>query len=160
MLTHATLEQLAGAGIVDLYLVDGLPLWEASHSPQHQLAIDAIRTSLQPGGDCAGINYYRVDLRLGERTLLCPDIAIYAAEPVVTDAAVTTVPVAIIEVLHADYIAKDRALVPVYLRAGVLDVLLFDPESGGITHYSGKLAREYQAPLTLRLECGCWVTIA
>jgi hypothetical protein len=62
-------------------------------------------------------------------------------------------------VLHPDYIAKNRALVPVYLREGVQDVVLFDPESGGITHYSGKLAREYRTPLTLRLECGCQLTI-
>jgi hypothetical protein len=150
---------MASAGVVDLYLVDGLPRWEASHSPRHQLAIDAVRAGLQPGAHCPGAIYYRVDLRLGEHTLLCPDLAIYAAELANEDAAVTTVPVAVIEVLHPDSIAKNRALVPVYLREGVLDVVLFDPESGGITHYSGKLAMEYRAPLRLQLSCGWQLTI-
>src|SRR5262249_18299712 len=155
MLDHHALEDLAQNGRVDLYLVEGLPLWEASRTPRHQIAIDRIRQSIQPGADCAGYHLYNTWLRLGARTLVSPDIAIYPVVPPAADVALTIVPVAVVEVLHPDYVAKDRALVPIYLAAGVLDVILFDEETGDITHYSTKLARELIAPQTILLTCGC-----
>jgi hypothetical protein len=159
MLDHEALQELAHNGRVDLYLVEGLPVWEASRIPRHQIAIDRIRQSIQPGAGCAGYHLYNAWLRLGARTLISPDIAIYPVVPPAADVALTIVPVAVVEVLHPDYVAKDRALVPVYLAAGVLDIILFNEETGGIMHYSMKLARELISPQTIVLTCGCQITI-
>jgi hypothetical protein len=74
MLDHAALLALAGSPAVDLYLADGLPLWEASRTWHHQHAIDRIRKTITPGGDCAGYDLTNTWLTLGPRTLVSPDM--------------------------------------------------------------------------------------
>jgi Uma2 family endonuclease len=170
MIDHAELERLVAEGRVKLMIVEGRPIWEAWPGPAHQMTINNIRKTIQAGGDeCVCYDLRDTDLRLspeGRRpSLLRPDIAIYCTEPPDSDDALELVPAAVIEVVSPDSVVKDlEELPPAYLRAGVHDVIVFDPAAQAILWFDQDTGsanpRRLLAPHTMTLRCGCTVMIA
>ena len=56
--------------------------------------------------------------------------------------------------------AKDVQIgAPFYLAQGVRDVVLFDPDSGEVTHLRSGEERRLASPAEIELACGCLVTV-
>lgn len=168
-LTEQTLDDLiADRAIRLLVLANGKRLWEASPSPLHQMVIDDIRATIRPVGSepatpapCGCHHIADVYVRLPDTSLVRPDIAIFCAPPPRQRQALHVVPAAVIEIISPNYEAKDTEdLPPVYLANGVQDVLVVDPEQQTVLHFTAAGQTPYVVPLTLRLRCGCRVTIA
>jgi Uma2 family endonuclease len=88
------------------------------------------------------------------------DIAIFCERPSETDAAVTAIPEAVIEIISRGYEKKDLELgPPFYLSQGVKDVFVFDPYTEVVRHFASAADQTYPSPYTLTLQCGCQVTI-
>jgi Uma2 family endonuclease len=69
------------------------------------------------------------------------------------------VPRAVIEVLSKGYERKDLEIgPPFYLKHGVQDVMVYDPESKKTRHFTAAGQRDYGDGVTLSLQCGCEVT--
>jgi hypothetical protein len=45
------------------------------------------------------------------------------------------------------------------LAQGVKDLVVFNPYTKQVLHFDTNGKREYQAPVTLSLQCGCDVTV-
>jgi Uma2 family endonuclease len=89
-----------------------------------------------------------------------PDIAVFCRSPEEQDEAVTLVPEAVIEIVSKGYEAKDLAQgVPFYLSQGVKDVIVFDPYTTEVRHFTGNRERTSNSPVDFRLECGCICTV-
>jgi Uma2 family endonuclease len=170
MIDHAELERLVAEGRVKLLIVEGKPIWEAWPGPAHQMTIDNIRKTIQAtGAACMCYDLRDTDLRLSPKgrqpSLVRPDIAIYCAEPPDSDYALKLVPAAVIEVVSPASDVKDlEELPPAYLRAGVRDVIVFDPQAQAISWFDQDTGianpRRLVAPQAMTLRCGCTVTIA
>ena len=174
MIDEVQLEQLAVEGDVRLLVVEGRHIWEASPSPAHQMIVDDIRATIQPahtsgsGGDCGCYHLADTNLTLTPKkhkhSQVRPDIAIYCERPPRQQTALRIVPAAVIEVVSPRYEEKDlEALPPAYLHAGVLDVLVYEPQTQAITWWDQEGGveepRRLTAPQTITLRCGCQVTI-
>jgi len=148
---------------VRLEIVDGLPTWEALPNLTHQETIDRLRQTLTPGdhsGECACLHYSDLHIKFPDGSDKRPDISIFCHRPSETDSAVTEVPQAVIEVLSKGYEKKDLELgPPFYLRHGVQDVIVYDPSSKIARHFTATGQCEYESSITLRLQCGCQVTL-
>ena len=145
---------------VRLEIVGGLPLWEFSPAPRHQIAIDRIRASLKRGGasepGCACVHLSDVYVSFPDGSLKRPDVSIFCREPDEQDEAVTLVPEAVIEVVSAGYEAKDIEIGPrFYLSQGVKDVVVFDPHTLLVLHVRRDSVTRQVSPVTIDLECGC-----
>ena len=148
-----------------LEIAGGIPTWEAFPSARHQNHSFRIQSSIRPTDgyitDCACVHLADVYVRFPDGSLKRPDIAIFCREPSEQTEAVTMLPEAVIEILSPGYEAKDLSIgVPFYLRSGVKDVLVLDPETGGVTHFRpGYSEARHVSPVALTLTCGCQVTI-
>jgi hypothetical protein len=154
------LVQLGDAQGVKLEVVRGVGIWEALPTKRHQGAIFRIQSSIQPTPgrtDCGCVHYSDVLVRFAADTYKRPDIAIWCREPAEDDAAITLIPVAVIEIISLGYEAKDQQSPPIYLASGVQDVVIMDPRTGSVTHYWADGQAAYQTPVTLDLQCGCQV---
>ncbi len=175
MIDEVELEQLVAEGDVRLLIVEGRHIWEASPSPAHQMIVDDIRASIRPaekrgsGGGCGCYHLADTNLTLTPRrrkhSQVRPDIAIYCERPPRQQTALRIVPAAVIEIVSPRYEEKDlETLPPAYLHAGVLDVLVYDPQTQAITWFDQQGGVEepqhLTAPQTITLHCGCQVTIA
>ena len=156
-LLHA--EQLG----VRLEIVGVLPIWEAQPLYRHQKAVDRIRASIQPAEAataCGCIHAADVYVSFPDGSLKRPDIAIFCREPDESDEAIRLVPEAVIEVISKGYEYKDLELgPPFYLAQGVKDIVVFNPQTLVVLHVRRDGACHAVSPVTLRLECGCVVTI-
>jgi Uma2 family endonuclease len=149
---------------VRLEIIAGLPVWEALPNLTHQKAIDRIRGSFARShtavGGCECLHYADLHIKFPDGSDKRPDIAIFCHEPTETESAVTEVPEAVIEVLSKGYEKKDLELgPPFYLGQGVKDVVVYDPYTNAIKHFDAKGEHLLQSPATLRLKCGCQVTV-
>jgi hypothetical protein len=174
MIDEIKLEQLAVEGDVRLLVVEGRHIWEASPSPAHQMIVDDIRATIQSahtsgsGGDCGSYHLADTNLTLTpekrKHSQVRPDIAIYGERPPRQQTALRLVPAAVIEIVSPRYEEKDlEALPPAYLHAGVLDVLVYEPQTQVITWWDQEGGeqepRRLTAPQTITLRCGCQMTI-
>lgn len=153
-------EQLLLDGAVRLEVTGGVPTWEAFPGLRHQVAIDLIRASIEPlqagSSGCACLHFADVAIRFPDGSFKRPDSAIYRSKPIMQDEALTELPCAVIEVISPGYEFKDTTLnPPFYLSQGLLDVVVVEPCTGEVAHYSGGVVANYIAPTTLSLQCGC-----
>ncbi len=150
---------------VRLEIIQGIPVWEAHPNLTHQKAIDQIRQTIKlsvqtNGKKCDCVHYADLHIRFPDGSNKRPDIAIFCSEPTETESAVTQVPEAVIEIISRGYETKDLQLgPPFYLGEGVKDVIVYDPYTHEIRHYEEAGQHTYQSPITLRLHCGCEVTV-
>jgi Uma2 family endonuclease len=149
---------------VRLEVVGGLPVWEASPNLTHQKAIDRIRAAFTrseaDGTTCQCLHYADLHIKFPDGSDKRPDIAVFCREPTETEAAVTDVPEAVIEILSKGYEKKDLELgPPFYLAQGVKDVVVFDPYTNVIKRFDADGERELHSPATLTLHCGCQVSV-
>lgn len=150
---------------VKLEMVGGIPVWEAFPSYRHQNHVVRVLNSIKPvanaDGGCGCVHALDVYIRFPDGSLKRPDIAIFCDVPEEQTTAITMLPEAVIEIVSPGYEAKDLSIgVPFYLRSGVKDILVFDPDTGEIRHFRpGHSEARHATPTTLTLSCGCQVTI-
>ena len=99
-------------------------------------------------------------LAFADGSLARPDISIFCRIPDEENSAVTLLLEAVIEVISKDYEAKDYDVgVPFYLKAGIKDVITFDPRTREVRHYRPDGIARYTSPREIGLECGCLCTV-
>jgi Uma2 family endonuclease len=162
------LERLIENGLIKLEITGGIPTWEALPASRHQKAAKRIEESIQPlpGSSCGCYSLADTYISFPDGSLKRPDISIFCDEPPDSDEALEVIPVAVIEIVSPDKESARKDLElnpPVYLPAGVLDVIAFDPRTKHITWWDTDTGveepRQMLAPQTLTLRCGCQVTI-
>src|SRR5262245_26271837 len=130
-ITVAQLEQLVERSMIKLEITGGIATWEASPSSRHQKAVQRIERSIQraPHNSRGCFTLLDTSISFPNGDLKRPDIGIFCDEPPDTDEALEMIPAAVIEVISADPISAKKDLElnpPVYLGAGVQDVIAFD----------------------------------
>lgn len=149
---------------IRLEIMDGMTAWEAHPRFRHQSAIDRIRATIKRVEDtanrCECIHVADVTFRFPNNSIKTPDIAILCAEPAEQDTAVRAIPEAVVEVLSRGSKRKDLELgVPFYLKYGVKDVIVVNPETGNIAHHRDGSVKQFKSPAELHLLCGCTITV-
>lgn len=157
-------DQLLLDGAIRLEITEGVPTWEAFPGLRHQIVIDHIRASITPmpksDTSCACVHFTDVSIRFPDGSFKRPDIAIFCSKPPIQDEALTVLPCAVVEVISPGYEHKDVSLnPPFYLSQGLLDVVIVEPRTGEVKHYSGSQVAVYDAPTILELQCGCRCTV-
>lgn len=160
MTTKLLEDQFCGLDQIGIRLerVGGLTLWEAQPVVKHQLAVDRIRGSIRKleASGCGCVHLADISVQFTDGSQKRPDVAIFCRVPDEDESAVTLLPEAVIEVISKDYEAKDYEIgVPFYLKAGVKDVITFDPRTGEVRHYRNAGKANFVSPAQLSLECGC-----
>ncbi|MBK9712009.1 MAG: Uma2 family endonuclease [Kouleothrix sp.] len=173
-MTTTTIEDLivqtdASGAPVRLEYVCGRLKVEASPASRHQMTAKATLASLQRmagrGDGCAYYSLQDVLIRFPDpdQSLKRPDIAIFCAQPPLSDEALELLPAAVVEILSLGYEDKDLGAdgAPFYLACGVADVLVVDPRSGRALHYRAGMGGPVtlHTPATVDLACGCRVTV-
>jgi Uma2 family endonuclease len=133
------------------------------------MTIDDIRRTIQADDEeCVCYDLPDTDLLLSPQgwqpSLVRPDIAIYCEKPPASNRALELVPAAVIEVVSPDSVVKDlEELPPAYLRAGVRDVIVFDPAAQAVIWFDQDTGsanpRRLFAPQALTLRCACTLMI-
>lgn len=163
-----TAVRLGEASGIKLEIVGGIPVWEALPSYRHQNHVFRIQSSIRSVTSsgavsigCLCVHVSDIYVRFPDGSLKRPDIAVFCTEPEQQAEAVTLLPEAVIEIISPGYEAKDLSIgVPFYLRSGIKDILVFDPETGEIRHFRPGYGEDrYITPVTLTLACGCAVTV-
>jgi Uma2 family endonuclease len=147
---------------VKLEIAGGLAIWEASPIYKHQKAIDRIRESLNrlDTNKCECIDVTDVYVSFPDGSLKRPDISVFCSEPIEDEEAITQVPEAVIEVISKNYEAKDLEISPpIYLANGVKDVVVFNPYTMEVTHFTQNGKTIHQSPILIELACGCSYTV-
>lgn len=149
-----------------LEIVRGLAIWEAQPVYRHQKESIRIYQSIKPlasdgPNPCGCVPALDVSVRFPDGSHKRPDISVFCREPDELDTEVTLLPEAVIEVLSADYHAKDLLIgVPYYQQIGIKDIVVFDPRTGEVRHWQqGQPERTYTSPETLIFLCGCAATV-
>ncbi len=153
-------DQLLRDSAIRLEITNGVPTWEAFPGLRHQIVIDRIRASIspahQPSAGCGCFHYSDVSIRFPDGSFKRPDIAIFCSRPPVQDEALTVLPCAVIEIISPNYEYKDVSLnPPFYLSQGLLDVIIVNPHTGEVVHYSGTHVANHNAPCAIEMQCGC-----
>lgn len=145
---------------IRLSIIGGVPVWEPPPSLRHQMVVRRIENSITSRGGATVFHAADVNTRFADGSHLRSDISIWTDEPE-QDTEVTLQPEAVVEIISKDYAAKDLVIgVPFYLRVGIPDVLVFDPETNTVRQWrNGGNEESYLSPVTLELLCGCSITI-
>ncbi len=149
---------------IRLEVVDGMPIWEAHPRYRHQSEIDRIRESIHvnpaKAGSCECIHVSDLTIRFPDGSIKTPDISVFCRKPAEQDKAVRVLPEAVIEVLSKRSKRKDLEFgVPFYLREGVKDVIVLNPDTGNVAHHRHDRVRESSSPVAVEFECGCVCTV-
>ena len=155
------LERADDAG-VKLEITGGIPTWEAFPGMRHQKTIGRIFISVErlAASECACFQVLDAYIRFPDGSLKRPDIAIFCEEPPDIDEAYPKIPEAVLEVLSEGFEKKDIEIgAPFYLEQGVKDVILFDPRTQEVTHRRRHETKNHNSPVTIKLECGCKITV-
>jgi Uma2 family endonuclease len=162
--THLA-EQAQEAGI-KIELSAGRGTWEAFPGLRHQKALVRIEHSIEAqtaDGTRSRCGCFAVPdtyIRLPDGSLKRPDLAVFCHEPPDIDEAYDVVPGAVIEIVSKDYEEKDFTdNPPLYLKNGVLDVVIFDPRTKQVHHHRKDGMTEHVSPVTLDLQMGCRITV-
>ena len=151
---------------IKLEIVSGLTSWEAFPAKRHQKAVFRIQQtihridrSIKPSADdspCGCFHYSDIYIRFPDGSIKRPDISIFCTDPEEEIEAIEQVPDAVIEVISKGYEAKDNDIGRLfYLAQGIKDVIIFDPETGFVTHSRRDGNKRHVSPVTIVLECGC-----
>lgn len=149
---------------VKLEMVNGIPVWEAFPVYRHQQKTLEVQLSILNGakdsGDCACISVADLTIRFPDGSIKRPDISIFCRKPPEEDSVCTLVPEAVIEILSKGYERKDTEIsLPFYLSFKIPDIVIFDPETGRVSHYHDDRLDEYESPVDIVFRCGCQATI-
>jgi len=140
----------------------GFPI-EAAPGVQHQKSLAQIFTSGNParqGSTCDSIRVMDILIRLPDGFIKRPDLAIFCHEPSEKEGLVHQVPAAVVEITSPGYERKDLEFgPPIYLRNGVLDVLVLDRRSGEVHHWTPTSHTRGISPKEFSLACGCQITV-
>ena len=160
------LTRLANDAGVRLEIVRGITTWEAQPVYRHQRVVRQIDQSIRPlasdgANACACIVVQDVSIRFPDGSHKRPDISVFCREPDELDSEVTLLPEAVIEVLSAEYEARDLLIgIPFYQQVGVKDIVVLDPRTGEMRHWQqGQPERAYASPVSLTFLCGCMATV-
>lgn len=153
-------DRLLRDSAIRLEITNGVPTWEAFPGSRHQIVIDFIRASIdalqQSHTGCACAHLTDVSIRFPDGSFKRPDIAIFCSRPPVQDEALTVLPCAVVEIISPNYEYKDVSLnPPFYLSQGLLDVIIVDPRTGQVVHYSATQVANHNAPCAIEMQCGC-----
>jgi Uma2 family endonuclease len=153
----------ADAMNVRLEIVRGLPIWEASPVLGHQIEIDRIRASItaQANSGCACFHTADVIFKFPDGSFKRPDIAILCETPDRSEffSALERIPEAVVEVISEGYERKDEAAPEFYLSSGVKDVMILNPRSLEVFHYTAHSLAKFVSPASIQLECGCLIEV-
>lgn len=164
----AQFERLIEHGLIKLEITGGIATWEAPPASRHQKAVHRIERSVQRAAhdSCGCFALLDTYISFPNSDLKRPDIAIYCDEPPDSDEALEMIPAAVIEVVSADPISAKKDLElnpPIYLGAGVQDIIVFDPRTRQMSWWDVDTGveepQQLMAPQTIALRCGCHVTI-
>lgn len=158
------LQSAESAGI-RLEMVGGVPYWEAMPGRRHHDALMGIRDRLvaerQATERCGCHAYVELLVRFPDGSLKTPDLSLFCDHPEEEEGPVSKVPDAVLEVVSPGYERKDLEIgPPFYLAQGVRDVVVFDPRTIQIWHFTAAGREESLAPTRVRLACGCAFPIA
>jgi Uma2 family endonuclease len=158
------LDEMIRAGAIRLEITNGIPTWEAFPNVRHQRIVDRIRATIKPSGEpasaCECVHLPDIYVRFPDGSLKRPDIAIFCRDVPDQEEALAIVPEAVIEIVSRGYEYKDVVLnPPFYLGQGVRDVVIYDPSSQRVAHYTRAGVANHFAPVALALSCGCECTI-
>jgi Uma2 family endonuclease len=156
------LVEMADDAGVKLEITGGIPTWEAFPGPRHQKEVLRVLFGFErtAGQVCGCFQLPDVYIKFPDGSLKRPDISVFCEEPPDTDEALERIPEAVLEVLSKDYEKKDTEIgAPFYLEQGVKDVILFDPRTREVTHRRRDGTKLYKSPFTIKLECGCQMTV-
>jgi Uma2 family endonuclease len=158
----ATIERADESG-VRLEMVMGTPSWEAMPGTRHQVAVKRIESSIDKASDdssCQCATYQDIYVLFPDGSYKRPDISIYCRELPLEDGATTEIPAAVVEVISKGSEAKDLQIgPPFYLSQGVLDVVVFNPYTNVVSHFTKAGSTTEVSPREIRLQCGCRVTV-
>jgi Uma2 family endonuclease len=157
------MDQAQDAGI-KLELHEGLPIWEFLPSPLHVIEAKRIERSVKPGGSgrggCGCMAFQDMSVRFSDGSIRRPDISIFCETPPATQEATTIIPKVAVELVSPGSEVKDLELSPpFYLAYGVLDVIVFDPQTRAVTHFRRDGSRKLTSPTEIQLECGCAIVV-
>ena len=147
-----------------LEVVEGEYTWEFFPSPLHQGVVRRIDRSARPTpGDDQGCGCFTLSdayVQFADGSLKRPDLMVFCAEPPLTRQPLTVMPEAVVEILSPGGAKKDLQVgPPFYLSQGVKDVIVVDPEGGEARHFRRDGERKVPPGATIRLECGCELTV-
>ncbi len=126
-------------------LIDGGLVSEPSPTSWHQRVVLAIAMRLESVVGLDRVLVAPVDVVLDDLNVLQPDILVRAPDaPVRRGREIRAIPVLVVEVLSPATAARDRDVkTPTYLRAGVAEVWLVDPDSGAIEVHTRERVRRF-----------------
>lgn len=156
--------ELAEAGY-RLECVNGLAIVEPIAGPPHQTSVqrilDSIHCRLGEASACDCVSVVDARMRFPDDSHKHSDIAIFRGMGDAKETEITFCPQVVIEVLQADFAAKDIVIgVPFYQRVGIPDIIVFDPETNIVRHWrNGGNEKSYPSPVKLDLLCGCTITV-
>lgn len=161
-ITMGEIEAADQAGI-KLEITEGLPTWEFHPTLNHQLAVQSVFQSIQVsegGSQCMCLPVLDVLIRFPDGSLKRPDLSIFCQMPAERDEAVTSIPVAVVEVVSAGSGIKDLKLnPPFYLKQGILDIVVIDPLSKEGVWFTADGRTTIELPKRLNLQCGCSIEV-
>ncbi|MEO6391344.1 MAG: Uma2 family endonuclease [Pyrinomonadaceae bacterium] len=145
---------------IRLEKMGNLTVWETSPAYRHQHAVDRIRTTIRPPAPdsavCECVHVADVYVQFPDGSLKRPDISIFCRVPTEQDEAITLIPEAVIEVISKDYEAKDLELgPPFYLGHGVKDLVVFNPYTLEVFHFTEEGKQKLSSPAQIEFACGC-----
>jgi Uma2 family endonuclease len=90
-----------------------------------------------------------------------PDIAILCETPDRSEfyRALERVPEAVVEVISEGYERKDEIAPEFYLSHGVKDIMIFNPRTLEVFHYTNHSVTKMISPASVQLECGCMIEV-
>lgn len=149
---------------VKLEVVQGEFVWEFFPSPLHQGLVRDLDRSVRPTlGDDHGCGCFTLAdayLQFRDGSLKRPDLMLFCERPVLTREPLTIMPEAIVEILSPRGERKDLQVgPPFYLSHGIKDVLVVDPERRQAHHFRHDGYQPVALGVTVRLECGCELTV-
>jgi Uma2 family endonuclease len=159
------LAEIAEQAGFKIELSAGRATWETFPGIRHQKALVRIEHSVEarPGGGagrCGCFALPDIYIRLPDGSIKRPDLAIFCQEPPDIDEAYDGAPGAVVEIVSKDYEEKDFTdNPPLYLRNGVLDVVIFDPRTKQVHHHRQGSMTEHVSPVVIDLQMGCRITV-
>lgn len=149
---------------VKLEVVGDEFMWEFFPSPLHQGVLRDLDRSVRstPGDDrgCGCFTLSDAYLQFADGSLKRPDLMVYCFRPPLTREPLTIMPEAVVEILSPGGRRKDLQVgPPFYLSQGIKDIVVVDPEGRLAHHFRRDGYRPVALGATVRLECGCELTV-
>lgn len=147
-----------------LELVPAGLTYETAPGLRHQELVVGILNSVlandRSGGPCGCHRFTDVAIRFAPMLVKRPDISIFCSRPAEEEGILSMIPEAVIEITSPGYEEKDLVQgPPLYLAAGVKDVLVLDRRQNIVHHWTESGHFTCASPSLFELGCGCRVTV-